>query len=67
MDVNGSSFGSIMNKEVGVKAVIWKVGTGAQVVGWIDTGDYVWKRVLMSSTSMESTTVQTPTRRFICV
>ena len=35
-DVNGSSFGSIMNKEIGFKTVIWKVGTGAQVVGWID-------------------------------
>ncbi len=44
LDIEGSSFGSILEKKIGMKVVIWKVGSGAHVEGWIDTGDGLWRQ-----------------------
>ena len=44
LDITGSKFGSIVGKKIGYKVVIWQVGTGAHMEGWIDTGDNLWRQ-----------------------
>src|SRR5580765_633102 len=40
----GDSMGSILDKRIGFKAVIWKLGNSAHVEGWGDNGDGMWKK-----------------------
>ena len=40
----GTRIGSIVGKEIGMKVVIWKKGSGAHMEGWADYGDRIWKK-----------------------